>query len=117
MLRDEPIDIEKEVAEYAAKLRAMGEGEGVFLAFERGSDGTLVAVYESRGGIDGDDRDLTKDVTASSEFIRCTFSFEGIGFTVKYELKLVGKHSAEGDSVTNLFGDVETEPVKLERVR
>lgn len=114
LIGDEPIDIEKKVEEYAAKLRAVGEDEGEFLTFERGRDGALVAVYESRGGEDvgRDVRVLTKDVTESSELIRCKFTDTESGQSMTFELTLESKDLLEGSRVVS-----EKEPVKLERIR
>jgi len=113
----EPIDIEKEAEELAAELRAVPEDEGQFLTFERGRDGKLVAVFETRWSEDpaDDTRMLSEDVTESSELIRCKFVDAESGITFTYELTLAGEDLLEGSLV--VIGLSEKEPVKLERVR
>ena len=113
LLSDEPIDIEKKVEEYAAKLRAMGKNEGLFLTFERGRDGVLVAIYERRkpDNPELNFRMLSEEVTEASELIRCKFLDTEIGATT-FELKLASEDLLEGSWLTS-----RKKSVKLERVR
>ena len=113
---EEPIDIEKEAKEYEAKLRAVGEDEGYFLTFERGRDGKLVAVSETRGAEDpaDDTRKLSEEVTESSELIRCKF-VTATGVIDIFELRLASEDLLEGSLASSSPGV--TKPITLERVR